>query len=155
MHAGSIILLLAAAWTLQKTQESPYFWILAWPGTALHECLHWSVGLLLNARPVDIQFLPDKQTQVLGSVTFANIRWYNAVPVGLAPLLAVPLTIGLVKTAPWSWTWAGVLYFWAAASALSQAWPSRADFDIAGTYWTGIASWGLGAGFLLRHFLTI
>ena len=70
--------------------------IVLWPGTVVHELLHWIVGFLLNAQPVSMSLWPrrisDRQW-ALGSVSFRNVRWYNAIFVGLAPLLAIVMAM--------------------------------------------------------------
>jgi hypothetical protein len=71
-------------------------------GTAVHEIMHLLVATLTNARPVSFSVLPRRQggSWILGSVGCANIRWYNAVFVGLAPVLvlAVPLAVAAWRT---------------------------------------------------------
>lgn len=57
------------------------------PGTLVHELLHLLVGLLLNGKPVSLSLWPRKASQgrwILGAVGFVNLRWYNAVFIGLA-----------------------------------------------------------------------
>lgn len=59
------------------------------PGTILHECAHFAVGLLLNAKPVSFSLFPKKVDDhyVTGQVGFSNMKFYNALPVSMAPLL--------------------------------------------------------------------
>jgi hypothetical protein len=62
------------------------------PGTFVHELLHLVVGLILNGKPVSISLWPRKVGHgqwVLGAVGFTNVRWYNAVFIAMAPLLAI------------------------------------------------------------------
>lgn len=70
----------------------------AFPGTLLHELLHFIVGLLLFARPSGFSVVPRRVTRgyALGSVHFANVRWYNGCFIGLAPLLMLPLALWLL-----------------------------------------------------------
>lgn len=70
----------------------------AFPGTLLHELLHFSVGLLLFGRPSGFSVVPRRVTHgyALGSVRFANVRWYNGCFIGLAPLLMLPLALWLL-----------------------------------------------------------
>ncbi len=59
------------------------------PGTVLHEFMHFIVGLVTNARPVNFCLLPrrgDDGRYVMGSVGFTNITFYNAFPTAVAPL---------------------------------------------------------------------
>ena len=59
------------------------------PGTVLHECAHFVVGILLNAKPVSFSLFPKKVDDhyVTGQVGFSNLKFYNALPVSMAPLL--------------------------------------------------------------------
>jgi len=104
------------------------------PGTFVHELLHFGVGLLLNAKPVSFSVWPRRSgpsSWTMGSVGFANVRWYNGAPVGLAPLLA---PVAAVWFAPEAAHWApGVsdLKYWGlAAPVLSMCLPSWADLRI-------------------------
>jgi len=74
--------------------------ILLLPGTILHEFLHFIIGLLLNGKPVGFSLIPKKSYSgyILGSVSFRNITFYNAVPIALAPLLAIIPVIYLFNT---------------------------------------------------------
>ena len=74
------------------------FSLAAFPGTLLHELLHLIVGLLLYGRPSGFSVIPRRVTRgyVLGSVRFANVRWYNGGFIGLAPLMLLPLALWLL-----------------------------------------------------------
>ncbi|HJV89821.1 MAG TPA: hypothetical protein VJ623_05900 [Holophagaceae bacterium] len=92
--------LTAALWLMNQARRS--FWLLslvALPGTFCHELCHWGIGKLLRAEPVRFTVLPRRQGggYILGAVTFANLRWYNAFFVGLAPLLLLPLAYALFR----------------------------------------------------------
>lgn len=66
------------------------------PGTFLHELAHLLVGLVLNAKPVNVSLFPRKEGDkiILGSVGFRNVTWYNAFPTAMAPfLLIIPIYI--------------------------------------------------------------
>ena len=80
--------------------------ILLLPGTFVHEFLHLAIGLILNGKPRSISLWPRRVAHdqwILGSVGFVNLCWYNAVFIGLAPLLAVA---GLMVAAPSAQGWA-------------------------------------------------
>ncbi len=91
LHALLLLLAMAALLALRRW---PYLYLLAiWPGTVAHELLHYLAGLLAGAKPVAFSVLPRRKLEggwVLGSVTFARLRWWNSVPVGLAPLALMP-----------------------------------------------------------------
>ena len=92
--AGTLLLYLAPSLALafliwRVTTLHPVFFVFNVAGTFTHELAHFSVGLLLNAEPTGLSIVPRRhgRTWELGSVTFANLRWYNAAPAALAPFL--------------------------------------------------------------------
>lgn len=124
-----------------------FFSLLSLPGTVGHEALHFLVGTVTLARPVKASLLPkfhrDGST-TLGYVMFANIRWYNALFVGCAPLLALPFAVGLVyyragQGPPWAWT--EVAWGYVAANLAYSCTPSRADLDIVLSKPAGLVAW--------------
>lgn len=66
-------------------------------GTLLHELAHFLTALLLNARPSGFSLIPKRNGEgwTLGSVTVTNLRWYNAAPVALAPLVLLYAAYGI------------------------------------------------------------
>lgn len=122
-------------------------WLLHWPGTVLHESLHWLVGLVFNAQPSDFTVMPDDHS--LGSVTFMNIHSLNALPTALAPMLILP-TIYLAW--PWLATLQGtpaVLAAWVLASSLIHSIPSRADIAVAEQHPKGSLAWIFLLGYIV------
>lgn len=114
---GPVLLASTAAglWLLAKARRS--FWLcalLALPGTVCHELSHWAVGRLLGGRPVRFTVIPRREGRgfTLGAVAFANLRWYNAFFIGLAPLLLLP--------AAWA------LFRWRLGGRLALGWPELA-----------------------------
>ncbi len=87
---AAILLVLALLWL----RRWPWLYALSiWPGTVAHELLHFVAGLLMGAKPVALSVIPKRKPEggwVLGSVMFARLRWWNSVPVGLAPLALMP-----------------------------------------------------------------
>ena len=86
------------------------FTLLVLPGTLAHELSHWLLGLFLNGQPSSFNLLPRREGRgwIMGSVSFANLRWYNAFFIGMAPLLLLPLAywalawrLGLRPTLRW------------------------------------------------------
>ena len=106
-HADILLYLLPSMataflfWMLSSAH--PAFFLLTAPGTLCHELAHFGAGLLTNAEPTNISLFPRRKGKVweLGSVTFANLRWYNAAPAALAPLLVL-LVLSLC----------GAIYLW-------------------------------------------
>lgn len=104
------------------------------PGTFVHELLHFVVGLVLNARPVSFSVWPRRSgpsTWTMGSVGFANVRWYNGAAVGLAPLLAPAAALWLAPDAArWTLGLADLKYWALTAPVLAMCLPSWADIRI-------------------------
>jgi len=69
------------------------------PGTIFHELSHFIFGMLFFASPVNFSLIPKKNENgwTLGSVSFKNINFFNAVPISMAPLILVPLSYSLYQ----------------------------------------------------------
>ena len=121
----------AVLWLLNKARRS--FWLvslLAFPGTLCHELCHWLVGILMGGQPVHFTVWPRREGRgfVLGSVGFANLRWYNCLFIGLAPLLLLPL--------------AWVLFLWRLAGHPRLGWPEAGMvFLLANLVFAATPSW--------------
>ena len=118
----------------------PAFFLLTAPGTLCHELAHFGVGLLTNAEPTNISLFPRRKGKVweLGSVTFANLRWYNAAPAALAPLLIllVPFAVAAWRTAPgWRFAPLDLLIAVLLAPQFLSFWPSPVDWRLAARSW--------------------
>ena len=134
---GYLAIVIATAALLHYLRRMPrFFSLVSLPGTVAHELLHFLVGTLTLARPVKVSLIPRFHrdgSATLGFVKFSNIRWYNALWVGFAPLLALPAAIALVyyrsagipplslREIAWSYV---------AASLTYSCLPSRADVEI-------------------------
>lgn len=121
-------------WLLRWLRHWPRGYAIAlWPGTVAHELLHYTAGVLTGARPVAIRLLPRRQSDggwELGSVSFARLRWWNSVPVSLAPLALLPAG-GWVLMESASWpllSGGGTALKWVAVQCLVAGWPSRRDW---------------------------
>ncbi len=89
----AIVLLLLAGGLLVLRRWPRMYAVSLWPGTVAHELLHYVAGLLFGARPLSLSVIPRRKPDggwLLGSVSFARLRWWNSVPVGLAPLALMP-----------------------------------------------------------------
>ena len=126
----------------------PFFFVFTAAGTLCHELAHFSVGLLTNAEPIGLSVIPKRikkpgkgHNWELGSVTFANLRWYNAAPSALAPLLVLVLPFAVA----WWRTRHGLVFepvdlalaFFLAPQFLSF-WPSPVDWRLAARSWPWI-----------------
>ena len=119
------------------------------PGTLLHELMHFTVGLLMNARPCNFTIFPKKSPNgnyVMGSVGFRNVTFYNAIPSAMAPLLL--LVIGfylnryyLPKMPPTMGHY--IFYVLIQTIIIENSVPSGADFRVAGMYMRGIVLYSL------------
>ena len=96
---GYLAVVIAFASLLHYVRRMPrFFSLLSLPGTLAHELLHFLLGTMTLARPVKVSLLPKFHrdgSATLGSVTFTHIRWYNALWVGMAPMLALPAALWL------------------------------------------------------------
>jgi hypothetical protein len=123
--------LAAALWLMNRARGS--FWLLsllALPGTFCHELCHWGIGTLLNGHPIHFTVIPQRREggYVLGSVSFVNLRWYNAFFIGMAPLLMLPL--------------AWLLFLWRLGGRPTLGWPEAAMvFLLANLLFGAAPSW--------------
>lgn len=114
----------------------PLFFVAAFPATLVHELAHLLIGLLTNGQPSGLRLWPRKSERgyVLGSVTCRNIRWYNGLLIGLAPLLLLPLAITLLLwrlQPPLLPLMDEALWIYAIASLVYASLPSWQDLRIA------------------------
>ncbi|MBR1648311.1 MAG: hypothetical protein IJ689_01770 [Alphaproteobacteria bacterium] len=119
------------------------------PGTLLHELMHYCVGLVLNARPCNFTILPRRAADgsyVMGSVSFRNVTFYNAVPSALAPLflLAIGFYLNRYYLPRMPLTAVNyILYVLLQTILIENAMPSGADFKVARMYFKGIVFYGV------------
>ena len=130
-HALALVLVAGGLLALRRW---PVLYALSiWPGTVAHELLHYVAGLLFGARPLSLSVIPRRTLDggwLLGSVSFARLRWWNSVPVGLAPLALIPAGGGFfIESASMpllSLASLGLKLF--AAQCLIAGWPSPRDW---------------------------
>jgi hypothetical protein len=123
-------------------------------GTICHELAHFLVGLITLARPTSFSVIPRRSGAewTLGSVQFANLRWYNAAPTALAPflILALPLLVAGWRVAhPWSFRWSDAAIALLLAPQFLSFWPSRQDWRLALASWPYLVLAGGGYWFHL------
>lgn len=143
----------------------PFFFLFTAAGTLCHELAHFSVGLLTNAEPIGLSVLPRRiprpgqgHNWELGSVTFANLRWYNAAPAALAPLLVllVPLCVAWWRTRrDWAFEPLDLALMFFLAPQFLSFWPSPVDWRLASRSWPYIPLLALGLGGYCYHELLI
>ena len=80
----------------------PAFFMFRLTGTICHELAHFTVGWLTGATPQSFSVIPRRNgnSWQLGVVTLTNVRWYNAAPAALAPLLIllIPAAVAVWRT---------------------------------------------------------
>lgn len=123
----------------------PLFFLFTAAGTLCHELAHFLVGLVVGARPVSLTIIPRKAggggRQVhwqLGAVAFSRLRWYNAAPAALAPLLIVvlPLAVAWWRTrGAWQWLPVDLAIACLLAPQWLSCWPSATDWRLAARSW--------------------
>lgn len=118
----------------------PIFFVFTVAGTICHELAHFLVGLLTGARPGAFTIVPRRVGRhwELGSVTLTRVRWYNAAPAALAPLLiiALPFAVAWWRTRPgWHFQPLDLLLAFALAPQFLSFWPSPMDWRIALRSW--------------------
>lgn len=126
------------------------FFVAALPGTIAHELTHFLMGIVSGGKPRGFSVIPRRRGKgyVLGSVALANIRWYNGLFIGLAPLLLLPAAAYLIQ-----WRVAGThpvvfpneaLWAYCAATLIYGCTPSVQDLKIAAA-----SSWWVVPGIAL------
>jgi hypothetical protein len=79
-------------------QLGALFLLITFPVMLAHELTHLVLGLLTGGQPSGLRILPRRSARgyVLGSVTCNNVRWYNGLFIGLAPLLLLPVAFAVL-----------------------------------------------------------
>lgn len=137
----------------------PAFFVFTFLGTLCHELAHFSVGLLTNAEPTGMTVVPRRikrpgrgHNWELGSVTFANLRWYNAAPAALAPVLVilVPLMVAWWRTRDGvQFEPLDLMLMLGLAPQWLSFWPSPVDWRLAARSWPWVPLLGAGVAFWL------
>ncbi len=96
VYVAAVFGLLGAMFLLRRIP--PIFFFTVLPATALHELMHLIAATTLNGQPAGFSIVPRRRDNgyVLGSVQCANIRWYNGLFIGLAPLVLLPAALALL-----------------------------------------------------------
>lgn len=121
-------------------RSHPFFFLFTVLGTICHELAHFLAGLLTGARPASFTVIPRRVGQhwELGSVMLTRVRWYNAAPAALAPLLVIllPLAVASWRTRPgWTFQAVDLAIAFALAPQFLSFWPSGGDWKLAARSW--------------------
>lgn len=86
-------------WTIYLFLNKWISFLYILPGTIMHELSHFIIGLVFLGNPNSFSLIPKKTEGgfILGSVTFSNIRFFNAIPIALAPLLLLYIAFLLLR----------------------------------------------------------
>jgi hypothetical protein len=137
---------------IRASQSKDVFWVLAWPGTVLHEVLHYTVGFFLGARPVELSVVPKTaESRTVGYVNFGNLNWFNSLPTAMAPLLAFPIAWWLSTIVTLEWSVTGMFWIWAVSAMIAQAWPSKVDFALGTESRLGLLFWAAVIVFFVKN----
>lgn len=131
LHILVLVLLVALLRVLRRKMWA--YTLVLLPGTIAHELLHWIVGWLLFAKPTSLSVIPrraDDGKILLGQVGFERMRWWNAAPIGLAPLLLIPVGVALGWYSMFAQAISvqGITLKLLALQSLAAAWPSSSDW---------------------------
>ena len=121
-------------------RSHPFFFLFTVLGTICHELAHFVAGLATGARPASFTVIPRRVGQhwELGSVMLTRVRWYNAAPAALAPLLVIllPLAVASWRTRPgWAFQPVDLAIAFALAPQFLSFWPSGGDWRLAARSW--------------------
>lgn len=74
------------------------YFVTAFPVTLAHELMHLLLGFVTHGQPCGFRVWPRRSANgyVLGSVSCRNVRWYNGLFIGFAPVLLLPCALALL-----------------------------------------------------------
>lgn len=74
------------------------YFVTTFPVTLAHELTHLLLGFVTFGQPCGFRVWPRRSANsyVLGSVSCRNVRWYNGLFIGLAPMLLLPCALALL-----------------------------------------------------------
>ncbi|MHB8622353.1 MAG: hypothetical protein ACYC9J_05820 [Sulfuricaulis sp.] len=134
LYVAVVLGMLGAIFALRHLM--PVFFLAVFPATAVHELTHLGAALLLNGKPAGLSLIPRRSDSgyVLGSLRCANVRWYNGLFIGLAPLVLFVVALALLE-----WRTRGsvtishveALWAYAIACLIYAAFPSWQDIKMA------------------------
>ena len=129
-----ILIVIALSYFKRRTFSSMFVAaVVNIPGTVLHETAHFLVGFMLNAKPTTFTLWPKLRdgAYVMGSVGFRNVKFYNAFPSAMAPLLLLPLGWWLNEYFLITTIWRYICFVLLETIIIENAIPSSTDFAVA------------------------
>ncbi len=157
---AAVVMALITSLFMRRIKNPYVYAVIALPGVVCHEACHAFLGFISFGNVSKFSLIPTKNLDggwTLGSVTCANIRWYNAFPVAMAPLLLFLAPIGsyyLIKSMEVDYLLIGsvlILNMIVTHTAL----PSRQDFRVAISQPFGSFLWMAGLAYLFLDFFQI
>jgi len=129
-------------------------------GTFFHELSHLIISLIMNGKPVNFSLLPQKDKNdpniiILGYVSSNNIKWYNAIPISMSPLL---LLVGVYFFDKYFFVhipqniYSIPIYLFLIISLIDSAIPSREDFRVAFSSFFGLFFYTLLISVIIFYF---
>jgi hypothetical protein len=134
LYALAVSVLLALL--LLARQLGTVYFVTTFPVTLAHELMHLLLGFVAHGQPCSFRLWPRRVANgyVLGSVSCRNVRWYNGLLIGLAPMLLLPGALALfswrLHTAPEA-TAAEAVWVYAIACLTYASLPSWQDIRVA------------------------
>lgn len=149
---------------IQKANHHSLFgaWTVNIFGVFFHELAHAIVGCVLCAKPNKFIIIPrniliqNKSYYNLGRVEFDNLRWFNAFPTALAPLLLLPFAYYLEQHY-WEFSFVKhslgwlILYVYLQIVLIINAIPSIIDFQEAFKSTIGLIIWTFFLGICIKY----
>lgn len=123
------------------SSRSAIFAIAVFLGVFVHEVMHLIVGTVSGASPVSMSLIPRKAADgrmIMGSVSFENLRWFNAAPTCLAPLLALPLVVWIAwlrVAGGWHFQLVDLAIWGGLTPQFIGCWPSSTDLRLSLISW--------------------
>lgn len=129
-------------------------------GTFFHELSHLLISFLMNGKPVNVSLLPQRDKNnpnsiILGYVVSGNIKWYNAIPISMSPLL---LLLGVYYFDKYFFAhisqniYSIAIYLFLIISFIDSSIPSKEDFKVAFSSFFGLLFYTLLMSVVIFYF---
>ena len=130
----SVIIIITTLFVFKRVNNFYLISLLTLPGTFMHELMHLLASFVTFGKPTSFSIIPKKHNGgiTLGSVSSANVKWYNAIIISLAPLALYFIAYYLMKILP---SIGNEVYYYATlyfiANLLFAGTPSPTDWRLA------------------------